>query len=491
GGLTLTARTVIVSLIVGTVVTLLSAYSPARRAGRIPPVAAMREQSATTTTASLRRRTIVGSILFGLGVLATIAGAVSSSASSAASLIGLGLLGVAAGALMLAPLLSSWIIAGLGKAVAFGPVGRLARTNATRNPRRTAATAFALTLGLLLVSGIAVVGASTKASLNTIVDNDVRADYILNGNNFGVPIAAAGAARQVEGVQSVTELHPLEVTVSGASSISSGSGVDGPLSAVVRVDMQQGRDDTSGSSMIASKTTAKDEHWNVGTQLTLGEPDGPSATVTVVGIYADSPLLGPWLVSGDTYRALTPSNQLIDEVALVVKKPGTDMTKLGVELTRATDPYYVVDVQTQTQFKGAQASQINGLLGVLYGLLGLAIVIAILGIVNTLALSVVERRREIGMLRAIGMQRKQVRRTLYLESALIALFGALMGLVIGLTFGVLFTRTLSSQGLKTISVPWVQAVLFFVVAGIVGVVAAVWPGIRAARTKPLAAISGE
>jgi len=148
-------------------------------------------------------------------------------------------------------------------------------------------------------------------------------------------------------------------------------------------------------------------------------------------------------------------------------------------------------VQNRDQFKGQIAAQVNGLVGLVYGLLGLAIVIAILGIVNTLALSVVERRREIGMLRAVGMQRKQVRRTIYLESLLIAVFGAALGLVLGIAYGTLFARTLKGQGLSTLSVPWGQSVLFLVVAAIVGVLAALWPGIRAARTRPLEAITSE
>jgi putative ABC transport system permease protein len=148
-----------------------------------------------------------------------------------------------------------------------------------------------------------------------------------------------------------------------------------------------------------------------------------------------------------------------------------------------------VTVQNREEFKGSVASEIDGLLGLLYGLLGLAIVIAILGIINTLALSVVERRREIGMLRAVGMQRKQVRRTIYVESLLIAVFGAALGLVLGITYGSLFTRTLRSQGLDTLSVPWGEAVAFLVVAAVVGVLAALWPGARAARTRPLEAIA--
>ena len=148
-------------------------------------------------------------------------------------------------------------------------------------------------------------------------------------------------------------------------------------------------------------------------------------------VYDDNQLLGPWLVSGEVYRALVPQQQWGDMVALVKAAPGADLEQLRHGLEKVTDPYYIVNVDNRSEFKGSVAAQVNGLLGLLYGLLGLAIVIAILGIINTLALSVVERRREIGMLRAVGMQRKQVRRTIYLESLLIAVFGALLGLVLG------------------------------------------------------------
>ncbi len=488
-GVVVAPRTIIVALVLGVGVTVLSASSPARRAGRIPPVAAMREQFATTTAASLRRRNVIGSVLLGIGVLAAVVGATSNSASTGASLIGLGLLGVGGGALMLAATISGWFIALLGAVVArpFGAVGRLARTNAVRNPRRTAATAFALTLGLMLVSGIAVIGSSTKASLNSIVDNEVSADYILTGSDFGLPIDAANAAAKVPGVRSLTQIEDLQAKVGGTSF--DGSAVDGSLTAVMNVDVRQGNADPSGTNLLVSQTQADKHGWKLGSRLVLSSVDGATVTETVTGIYADSPLMGSWVGSGDTYRALTPEARWSDEVGLVRATPGTDLETLRHGLEQATDPYYVVDVQNRTEFKGSQAAQVNGLLGILYGLLGLAILIAVLGIVNTLALSVVERRREIGMLRAIGMQRAQVRRTIYVESALIALFGAGLGLAIGLTFGALFTRTLRASGLKTLDVPWGQAIVFFVVAGLVGVLAALWPGIRAARTSPLTAIA--
>jgi putative ABC transport system permease protein len=490
GGLVMTPRTVIVALLLGTGVTLLSANAPARRAAKVPPVAAMREEFASTSATSLRRRTVLGTVVAALGALVTFGGAINSSAGTGASLIGLGLLGVAAGAMMLSPVLAGWIITPLGKVIGrpFGAAGRLARTNAVRNPRRTAATAFALTLGLLLVSGIAVVGASMKASISGIVDNSVRADYILGTHtDVDIPPLAAVAASKVPGVGSTTELHDVSALVDGKHRV--GIGVDGPLSAIVKLDVKHGSAAATGNNMLVSSDTAKSNHWTIGSRHTLSVPGRTPAVETISGIYADNQLLGPWLVSGDVYRTLTPPNERADIVILIRAAPGADLGALRTGLEQATNNFYVLTVQNRDEFKGEVAGQIDGLLGLLYGLLGLAIVIAILGIINTLALSVVERRREIGMLRAVGMQRKQVRRTIYVESLLIAVFGAVLGLGLGLAYGSMFTHTLRGQGLDTLSVPWGQAVGFLVVAGVVGVLAALWPGSRAARTRPLEAIA--
>jgi putative ABC transport system permease protein len=490
GSLSVTPRTVILSLVIGIGVTVLSAYAPARRAAKVPPVAAMREEFAAMSAPALRRRTIIGAVVAGAGIVATVAGAVSDDAGNSASLVALGLLGVVAGAMLLSPVLAGLIIGPLGRVVGipFAAVGQLARTNAIRNPRRTAATAFALTLGLVLVSGIAVIGASMKKSINSVFDNNVTADFILSSTvELGVPAPAAQAAAKVPGVASVTELHGLGVLVDGDHTF--GTAVDGPLGAVFDLEVRSGTATITGHDLLISQTTAKDKGWTMGSHPVLTLPGKAPVTTTVTGIYTDNVLMGPWLISGEVYRAFVPHNEWSDEVALVHSADGADPTALHADLEAAVNDYYVVDVQTQDEFKGTVASQINGLLGLLYGLLGLAIVIAILGIVNTLALSVVERRREIGMLRAVGMQRAQVRRTIYLESALIAVFGAVLGLTIGLVFGSLFTRSLRGQGLGELSVPWSQAVLFLVLAGVVGVLAALWPGVRAARTRPLEAVA--
>ena len=490
GGLVMSTRTVLISLILGTVVTVFAASAPARRAGRIAPVAAMREEFATPSSASLRRRTAIGIVVAVGGLAATVAGIANNSAGPAAMLIAVGLVAVCASTMLLSPVFARWVIAPLGRVVGrpFGIVGQLARTNAVRNPRRTAATAFALTLGLVLVAGIAVIGASWKASLDKLFENNVTAEYILTTDyNVEVPVAAAQAARTVPGVASVTELQEIQANVDGSSRDS--TAITGPLTAVMNVDMDAGSVDTSGHRMIVSRTYADDHGWTMGTKHTLAVPGVKPITVTVTGIYADDQLIGPWAVGGDVYRALTPKNRLGDFVALVHAKDGADLEAVRDGLKKATNDFYVVDVRTRGEFQGYIASQINGLLGLLYGLLGLAIVIAILGIINTQALSVIERRREIGMLRAVAMQRKQVRRTIYLESLLIAVFGAFLGVTLGLTFGSLFTRTLRGQGLDTLSVPWGQALLFLGMAAVVGVLAALWPGFRAARTPPLSAIA--
>jgi putative ABC transport system permease protein len=490
GGLVLSVRTVVVAVLLGTVVTLLAALTPARRAGRIAPVAAMREEFASPAAASLRRRSAIGVVLGIVALAATVAGATADKAGNAASLTGLGLVGMCAAAMLLSPVLARWVIAPLGRVVGrpFGPIGNLARTNALRNLRRTAATAFALTLGLVLVTGIAVLGSSMKASLNKLFDDNVTANYILTTDaGVSVPVPAAQQARRVPGVASVTELHTLVAAVDGKER--AGSAVDGSLPAVMKVEMKQGSVATAGHRMIVSQKIADQRHWTVGTPHVFRVPGAAPITLTVGGIFADDQLIGPWAVGGDVYRVLTPKNQWSDDVALVHTAGGADLAAVRARLEKATNDFYVVDVRDQEQFKGMLASQVNGLLGLLYGLLGLAIVIAVLGIVNTQALSVIERRREIGMLRAVGMHRRQVRRTIYLESLLIAVFGAVLGLTVGLSYGSLFTRSLRDEGLDVLSVPWSQALLFLVLAGLVGVLAALWPGFRAARTPPLEAIS--
>ncbi|MCM6775764.1 FtsX-like permease family protein [Nocardia sp. CDC159] len=489
GAMSVRPRTVLVALGMGVLVTVLSAYAPARRAARIPPVEAMREEFASVGE-SLRVRTIVGAVLAVAGVVLAVLGA-QSTGGDAARTVGIGAGALILAVLLVSPWLSRPVVGTLGVPVAaLGPIGRMARNNAVRNPRRTAATAFALTLGLMLVSAIGMLGASAKASIGELVDRGVKADYILAGppgSFIGVPVAAGAAVKSVAGVQDVVAIRGTSLKV-GNDSVGAASH-DGPIDAVLNYELRQGSRTLGDDDLLVSQSEADKRGWRVGQRVELASMDNKKIALTVSGVYKDTQLLGNLVIPQAVYERVTPVALRTDLVVLVTAKPGTDLGALRTNLEKATEQFAIVQVQDHEQFKGTQGQQINTMLAILYGLLALAVVIAVLGIVNTLALSVVERRREIGMLRAVGMQRPQVRRSIYLESMLIAVFGAVVGVVLGLSLGVGFLRTLRDLGIDQIAVPWSQIALMLVGSGVVGVLAAVWPGVRAARTPPLAAIA--
>ncbi|MGW5076098.1 ABC transporter permease [Rhodococcus sp. NPDC004095] len=489
GPLQLAPRTVVVALLIGVLVTVVSAYAPARRAAKTPPVAAMREEFAAAGD-TLRVRTLIGSAFAVLGVVLLVIGARGTGGGAAAT-VGLGAAALILAVLLAAPALSRPVVGALGTVFArpFGAVGRLARTNAVRNPRRTAATAFALTLGLMLVTVIGVFGSSAKASVDELVDTGIQADYILTGpQQIGVPVGAAAAAAKVPGVATAVSLHGVSVKIDDEQTM--GTGVGGQLEGVLDYQLVEGSAALDGNVVLASESFAAEKGWKLGTPIVMTNKDGDTVTAELTGIYAENQLLGDWATTQQVYEQVTPAVMRADWAVLIKAQPGADLTAMRGEIEKATDPYLVVQVKDRDQFKGEQGQQIDTLLAVLYGLLALAVVIAILGIVNTLALSVVERRREIGMQRAVGMQRPQVRRTIYIESVLIAVFGAAVGVLLGLVFGWGFVRTLADEGLGTVAVPWGQVIAMLVGSGIVGVLAALWPASRAARTKPLEAIAG-
>ncbi|WP_330250022.1 FtsX-like permease family protein [Nocardia sp. NBC_00565] len=488
GSLTVLPRTVIVGLLVGLLVTVVSAYAPARRAAKIPPVQAMREEFASTGE-SLRVRTVIGVVLAAAGAVLVVLGA-QKTGGHAALTVGIGALGLIFAVLLAAPALSRPVVSVLGVLLRpFGPIGRMSRNNAARNPRRTAATAFALTLGLMLVTAIGMLGASAKASVSVLVDKGVKADYVLAGPQMiGVPLGAGDAVRKsVPGVADVVGLRGVAFMI-GDEQLG-GTEFDGAVDNVLNYNMIKGTSTLGDHDIMVSQDEADKRGWKVGDQVTVTSLGFKKIPVKVVGVYKKTPLLGPLMVSPVMYEEVMPVNFRTNLFMFVKAKPGADLTQMRTDLENATEQFVVVQVQDREEFKGAQGKQINTLLAILYGLLALAVVIAILGIVNTLALSVVERRREIGMLRAVGMQRAQVRRTIYLESMLIAVFGAIVGMLLGLGLGVGFLRTLRDLGIDEIAIPWNQLVLVLISSAVVGVLAALWPGIRAARTPPLAAIA--
>ncbi len=487
-GLVLRPRTVAVALGVGLLVTIAAAYLPARRAGRVPPVAAMRDDVALAES-SLRWRVVVGSILLVGGVAAMAAG-LAGWGSEPTYVLGGGTFGVLVGTALLSPVLGRPVLAGLGWVYrrTFGAVGLMAEQNARRNPRRTAATASALMIGVALVTMMSVLGASAKASLDQTLAEDIVADFVVS-NAVGQAFSAS-VADQVEGVPGVAQVARVRgalVQLDGDRDFATGVEPDA-ITAVARPDVTTGSlADLDAGSAAISTDYAAEKNLAVGSTVTIGYA-GEETVATVVATYvADSVIGSDLTMSLEGFDALgVPPT---DRTVYVVAQPGTDRAALSADLDRVVADLPTVSINDQAEFAAEQRKPIDQLLFIVYALLGLAVVIAVLGIVNTLALSVIERIREIGLLRAVGLSRRQLRTMLRLESVAIALLGAVLGVVLGLAFALALQRSLADDGIDVLAVPGGQLTGFVLVAALVGVLAALWPGRRAARLDVLRAIA--
>ncbi|MYR07171.1 FtsX-like permease family protein [Gordonia sp. SID5947] len=481
---------VLAALFVGVVVTMVSAWVPAVRASKVPPVEAMRSGMAEGS-APLRVRTIAGIVVGVAGLAAIIIGAMGVGLGPAIA-VGCGSAAAIAAVVLAGPALSRPVVGALGTVIGapFGKIGRLARTNAVRNPRRTAATAFALTLGLMLVAVIGTLGTSFKGTIDDAVDTGLRAEFIVAGaNQLPIPGAVATAVEGVDGVGSSVSFGVVRAEVDGKTVAGYGA-LGGQPNDVAVMDMKDGASpNLPADGMLVSERTRNTQGWDRGDVVTFTGPTGEQIPTTVSGVYADNEALQPWMVGPAVYDKLVPPPARVSATIFVTPAPGVQADELRQNLENATDSYLTVQVQDRDQFKSSVSSQIDQMLATLYAMLGLALLIAVLGIVNTLALSVVERTREIGMLRAVGMLRSQVRRSIYLESVLIAIFGAILGVILGSVIGWALVRTLAKWGLGTPVLPWSLIVITLVASAVVGVLAALWPAVRAARTRPLEAIA--
>ncbi|MFC5999847.1 ABC transporter permease [Quadrisphaera sp. GCM10027208] len=490
GGLVVAPRTVVAAVGVGTVVTVLAALPPAVRASRIPPVAAMRDDVALPER-SLRLRGLVGAALLvaGGGLLwRSLAGSGDGVTVAVASLL------LFLGTATAAPLVARPVLRVL--AVPFtatgGPVGRLARGNALRNPRRTATTASALMVGITLVTGITVLSASATASTRAIVEEAVTADLVLNSGFTGFPATLTEAVAAVDGVESVAVLSAVPLTVDGERTLAAGTD-PGPLADSVRVRpvagtlsaLQEGR-------VVVSASFAEDRDVGVGDTVTAQVGTLGQQPLTVGAVIEDNQAVGvPVLLPRDLADRAVPPADRSELFGYVNTEPGRDVAEVAAAVTDVVAPYVVVSVQNREEFVSAQAEATEQLLLLIYVLLALSVVIAVLGIVNTLALSVIERTREIGLLRAVGMQRRQLAGMVTVESVLTALLGAVLGAVLGLVLGVSLQRSLADEGLEVLAVPWPTIGGVLVLGGAIGVLAAVLPAVRAVRLDVLRAIATE
>jgi putative ABC transport system permease protein len=478
------ARTVVVCLAVGVGVTVVSAVSPARRAVRIPPVAALvdhREDQGEP----LRRRVSLGTVVAIGGVAALLAGL----SIPAIALVGLGALGVFVGAGMLAPIVARPMSSALGRPLAhlLGTPGKLGRQNSMRSPRRTAQTSAALMVGLALVSAMAVFGASSSRSTTASIDDTVSADYIIGGaGGGGFSTSVAPVAAAVPGVAVVSTVYSGQFEFEGSLSTLNAISPNHVADTVI-LDVTAGRGATAlaAGQLLIDSTTASTNHLRVGSVVPVKFARTGPGTMTVGGIFKTNSLLGSFLV-GDGFFLSHFNNPLPVGVLIRTRRGAPDV---GAALNSALKAYPNLSTQTRAQFEKSEQAQVNQLLGLVYALLALAVVIALIGIVNTLMLSVFERTREIGLLRAVGMKRRQVRVMVRSESVIIALFGAVVGVVIGT--GLALVASLRQQGITDIAVPFTNLVVFLVLSALLGLGEAVWPGRRAAKLDVLAAISAE
>ena len=486
----LTLQAVAASYVVGLLVTMLAAYVPARKASSVPPVAAM-TGDALTGRSDLGRRLAIGLTLTGLGVAGLLAGLFWEDAPGRTWWIGAGALLTLLGVAFTSPVLGKPVLWGLGRVYRgiFGQVGALAETNATRNPRRTAATASALMIGLTLVTTMAVLGQSAKTSLTGIIEGGLRGDYMYSNPAFQpFSPAIADQAAKVDGVASVHRMRMAFGTLGGEQTIL-GAMAPSDFDKIFKQEAGRGSlaDFRKGTVMVPEKM-ATDKGWALGQKVDVALPSGSLPLTLAMTYQQDEGMDGGLYTTLDTLAdAEVPAT---DMRVVVDVAGGADKAKVRQQLETIVKDLPMVTVKDNQEFAKTQTGQIDLLLNMIYALLGLAIVIAVLGIVNTLALSVIERTREIGLLRAIGLRRGQLGRMIRLESVAIALLGSVLGLGMGLLFGFALVRALEGDGLS-LHVPWVQLLAFLVVAGIVGVLAALWPAHRAARMDVLRAIQTE
>ncbi|AWT43743.1 MULTISPECIES: ABC transporter permease [Streptomyces] len=500
--LTVAWTTPTVGLVLGVVVTVLAAYLPARRAGKVSPMAALRDSGAPTDARAGRIRALLGLVLTGAGGYGLYLAASADKAKDGSLWLGLGVVLTLIGFVVIGPLLAGGVVRVLGAVLlrVFGPVGRMAERNALRNPRRTGATGAALMIGLALVACLSVVGSSMVASATDQLDKTVGTDFIVQSDSGQlITPQAVKAMKQTPGLERVTEYKWLKAdftTPDGKTLKDTAiTAADPSYATDLHTETVAGNlaDAYRPDSMSVHQKFADDHGIRLGSTVSVAFENGSTAKLTVRAITSSDVVID----QGAMYTAITtlakymPADKMpLDQMVFATAKDGQqDAAYKALKSSLHDYPQYTV--RDQTDYKQALKDQIGQLLNMIYGLLALAIIVAILGVVNTLALSVVERTREIGLMRAIGLSRRQLRRMIRLESVVIALFGALLGLGLGMGWGATAQKLLALEGLEVLDIPWPTITAVFIGSAFVGLFAALIPAFRAGRMNVLNAIATE
>ncbi|MGJ5755337.1 putative ABC transport system permease protein [Streptomyces puniciscabiei] len=499
--LTIAWTTPTVGLLLGVVVTVLAAYLPARRAGKVSPMAALRDAGAPADAKAGAVRAVIGLILTAAGGFSLYVAATADKAKAGSGWLGLGVVATLIGFVVIGPLLAAGLVRVLGAVMLriFGPVGRMAERNALRNPRRTGATGAALMIGLALVACLSVVGSSMVASATDQLDKTVGTDFIIQADNGQrVVPQAVRLIKDTPGLARVTEYRPTlaDFTTPDGRTLKDTdiTAADPTYATDLRKKTVAGnlKDAYLPDSMSVHEKFAKAHGIHLGSKITVAFKEGSTAHLTVRAITSSDDVIdqGAKYTSTTTLAKYVPAAKMpLDQLVFASAEDGQQAAAYKALKSALHDDYPQLTVRDQTDYKKALKDQIGQLLNMIYGLLALAIIVAVLGVVNTLALSVVERTREIGLMRAIGLSRRQLRRMIRLESVVIAVFGALLGLGLGMGWGATAQKLLALQGLKILEIPWPTITAVFIGSAFVGLFAALIPAFRAARMNVLNAIA--
>lgn len=496
-GLSVTGGAVVAALVTGLVVTVASALVPAWRATRVPPLAALRDVSQDASGRSIVRL-VIGVVLLAVAAVAALPALGDDPDTSTAQLVGLSVLALLIGLIVLGPVIARPFALALGWILPKikGSTGRLARENAARNPRRTASTAAALMIGVGLIVFINVFTTSARASIDSELSRGLRAEFIVQsgGWDLTIPRAFSDEVRQVDGVTAVSSVQAWFVSAThpdGDQLNAFATAIEPEAHArVVDGQMVEGElTDLVPGTMILDRRVAQNRDMGIGDEMEMLFDTGRQATFTVVAISDEPQLIGTRVIHADDWAENASTTG--DQNVFIAVDEGTDLDAMHDTLDDIAAAFPTVQVQDQDEFLGSIADQINALLNIVYGLLFISIIIALIGIANTLSLSIHERTRELGLLRAVGMARSQVRSAVRWEAAIMALIGVALGLLIGLIGGFLLIRSLQGEGLTVFEVPVGTLAFVAVIFGALGVLASLLPARRAAKLNVLDAIATE
>jgi len=492
GGLAVPAAAVISAFAVGLAVTVLASLLPALRASRIPPVAAL--QDAATPDKPLTRITVAGGITLAAGLGLMVLGLTDNAGDVFLWAILGGVLVSFIGVALLTPLVSRPVVAVVGRLFSWSVPGKLGRLNSGRNPRRTAITAAALMVGIALITGVSVILDSATRSVEKLFDDQVRAELFISGEQTGprppsFDPAVLDKVAALPGVAKAAGVYSDQARIGDELEYVGATNAPAALRDIFGLRAVQGSVDTlSASQVLVDEDTAKDYQLSAGSPVTIQLSRGEPHTFTVAGVYADTDLFGGFVLPAEVVKdfAVPKPNG-----AYLQLTPGTPVSQVQSQVDALLRDSPEVTVTDRQAYLDQQTGEVDLVLTMIQILLALAILIAVLGIVNTLALSVLERTRELGLLRAIGLRRAQTMRMITVEAVVISVFGALLGVAVGSGLGAAVVEALRDEGFTALVFPWAQMGIYVALAAVVGVVAAVLPAIRAARVNVLDAIAYE